>query len=116
MDANTAGLLFEDLVIRDLIIYSSLLDGKVKYYRDTSGRECDAIILLPDGRWAAIEVKLGGTDLELEAINNLNKIVNAVSKSDINKKPSFCMVITAFGNPRITKEGYYIVPLTCLTR
>ena len=31
------------------------------HYRDSNGLEADAIIELPDGRWAGFEVKLGST-------------------------------------------------------
>ncbi|MCD8574066.1 MAG: DUF4143 domain-containing protein, partial [Erysipelotrichaceae bacterium] len=59
-DLNTFGILFENLVIRDLKIYSQFLEGKVFNYHDSSGLKADAIIHLKDGRWALIEVKIGG--------------------------------------------------------
>ena len=46
--------------MRDLRVYASVLDGTVFHYRDETGLEIDAIVQLRDGRWIAIEVKLGG--------------------------------------------------------
>lgn len=34
----------------------------MKHYRDNAGLECDAVIHLEDGRWDAVEIKLGGDD------------------------------------------------------
>ena len=33
--------------------------GKVFHYRDKTGLEADAVLSLPDGRWAPVEVKMG---------------------------------------------------------
>ena len=53
-DWQTFGFLFENLCIRDLLVYArSLLDigiEPVRYYRDDSGLECDAIIELSDDK------------------------------------------------------------------
>lgn len=59
-DLLTMGLLFESLCVRDLRAYSGVLRGGIYHYRDKSGLEVDAILRLQDGRWAGIEVKLGG--------------------------------------------------------
>lgn len=53
------GFLFESMVVRDLRVYAQVLDGRLFYYRDNTGLEVDAVVELPDGRWAAFEVKLG---------------------------------------------------------
>ncbi len=53
------GFLFESLVLRDLRVHAQPLDGRLFHYRDNNGLEADAIIELPDGRWAAFEIKLG---------------------------------------------------------
>ncbi len=62
-DLNTFGLLFENLFIRDIKIYTQFLDGNVYNYRDKSGLEADAVLHLNDGRWSLIEIKLGGETL-----------------------------------------------------
>jgi hypothetical protein len=47
------GIFFESLAVRDLRIHTDVLDGKEYHYRDSSGLEIDAIVELPDERWAA---------------------------------------------------------------
>lgn len=94
-DASTFGLLFEDMAIRDLKIYADMLDGKVKHYRDKNGLEIDAIVHLDDGRWGAIEVRLGSPEGIQEATNHLLKLDASLSSGF--KKPSFKMVLTACG-------------------
>ena len=60
-DWQTFGLVFENLCVRDLEIYAEAQelcgDVPVRYYRDATGLEADAIVELADGRWAAVEVK-----------------------------------------------------------
>ncbi len=110
-DAKTLGLMFEDLAIRDLRVYATYLDGKVFHYRDSNDLECDAIIHLNDGKWAAIEIKLGSEEGINEAISNLNKLELNIDES--MKKPSFKMVLTACG-PCYKKNDIYIVPINLL--
>ncbi len=43
-DLNTMGLIFENLVVRDLRIYAESLVGTVCLYLDKSGLECDAVV------------------------------------------------------------------------
>ena len=50
------------MVVRDLRIYADSLNGNVFYYRDKTGYEVDAIIELADGRWGAVEVKMGSNE------------------------------------------------------
>ena len=58
-DFETFGLFFESLVIRDLRVYAECLGGEVFRYKDGNGLEIDAIIHLHDGRWGALQVKMG---------------------------------------------------------
>lgn len=111
-DFNTYGFLFESLCIRDLRIYSQVLDGEVFHYRDKSGLEADAIVNLKDGRWGAIEVKLGSKEIE-EACENLLKLKSKINL-DKMKDPSFLMVLTGTEIAYRRKDGVYIVPIGCL--
>jgi uncharacterized protein YjhX (UPF0386 family) len=45
--------MFESMCIRDLRVYAEATGGKVYHYRDKNGLECDAVIVLRDGRWSA---------------------------------------------------------------
>jgi predicted AAA+ superfamily ATPase len=108
-DLHTCGLLFESLCLRDLRIYADALEGNVFHYRDNTNLEIDAIIHLDDGRWGAIEVKLGPSDIPL-AVENLKRLVNKMN-TDKMKKPSFLMVLTATGIGYQTEDGIWIVPI-----
>jgi len=68
-DFKYFGFLFEALCTRDVRVYAQAIDGDVFHYRDKSGLESDLIVRLRDGRWAAIEVKLGNKQIE-EAAGN----------------------------------------------
>ena len=111
-DFNTFGFLFEALCIRDLRVYAQSLDGDLFHYRDKSGLEADAIIHLRDGRWGAIEVKLGSKEIEEAAIHllSLEKQIN-IEKM---KSPSFLMILTGTKYAYKRKDGVYVVPIGCL--
>ena len=111
-DFNTFGYLFESLCIRDLRIYANLLDGSVFHYRDKTGLESDAVIVLRDGSWAAVEVKMGAHEFD-SAAENLRKFVNRVDTAKM-REPSFLMILSATEFAYRRKDGIYVVPLGCL--
>jgi predicted AAA+ superfamily ATPase len=111
-DFNTFGLLFESLCIRDLRVYAQAIDGEVFHYRDKNGLEADAIVHLKDGRWGAIEVKMGAKEIETAA-KNLRTLRNKVN-IDKMREPSFLMVLTATELAYRRSDGVYIVPIGCL--
>ncbi|WP_165248866.1 ATP-binding protein [Adlercreutzia sp. ZJ141] len=115
------GQLFEQLCLRDLNVYSSVLPAAgpspLFYYRDADGLEVDAIIELRDGRWGAIETKLSGTKVAQaeESLLRLKKKITA-NPAARNKEPSFMMVLVGLSDYAYqTKNGIYVVPLTALT-
>lgn len=110
-DLNTFGLFFEDMAVRDLAIYASCLGASVKHYRDSSGLECDAIIHFDNGKWAAIEIKLGGEKLIEEGAKNLEKLQKIVENDNL----AFRMILTATGPAYRRKDGILVVPINCLT-
>lgn len=111
-DFNTFGLLFESLCIRDLRVYAQAMDGAVSHYHDKSGLEADAIVHLKDGRWGAVEVKMGVKETEMAA-ENLIKLKNKID-TDRMRPPSFLMVLTAIEYAYRRKDGVYVVPIGCL--
>ena len=113
-DLNTFGLLFENLVVRDLRIYADAIDGKVYHYRDNLDLECDAVVHLRNGKYGLIEVKLGGEKLISEGIKSLNKFEEKLDTTKM-KAPAFKMVITGVGKFAYkNKDGILIVPIGCL--
>ena len=113
-DLNTMGFLFENLAVRDLRIYSELLDGSVYHYRDKSGLECDAVIHLRNGSYGLVEIKLGGDKLIEEGAETLKALSELIDTNSM-KAPSFMMVLCAqapFAYKR--NDGVYVVPITSL--
>ena len=88
-DLNTFGLFFEDFAVRDLRIYSSVLGGEIRHYRDNTGLECDSVIHLEDGQWGAVEIKLGGEDLIEEGANSLIRLEEKIEKKRIHSGYAF---------------------------
>lgn len=113
-DLNLMGLLFENLCVRDLRVYTEPLHGELYHYRDKYGLECDAVLHLRDGRYGLVEIKLGGTDMVEEAAANLLKFSSRLD-TDKMHEPSFMMVLVgvapfAYKRP----DGIYVVPISCL--
>lgn len=111
-DPRAFGLLFESLVIRDLRVYTQPFDGEVLHYRDAAGAEADAIIQLRDGRWAAIEVKLGESRVE-EAVTSLERLVAKIDTARAGE-PVARIVITGGRYAYTRPDGVHVVPLGCL--
>lgn len=112
-DPNTLGLLFESLVIRDLRVYAQGLGGTLAYYRESSGLEADAILQLPDGRWAGMEVKLGPGAVA-EAAGTLQRVARHVDTTR-HGEPAFLAVITGSGLAyRRSEDGVFVVPIGTL--
>jgi len=110
-DVHTAGFLFESLCYRDLSIYAMALKGNVYQYLDNTGLEIDSIIELSDGRWGAVEVKLGTSEFD-KAAKNLLTLKEKVSNGT---DPSFLMILCASGGLAYTREdGVLVVPADLL--
>ena len=113
-DLESFGLFFEDFAVRDLSIYANSLDGEVRHYRDNAGLECDAVIHLEDGRWGAVEIKLGGDKLVEEGAKSLKTLRDKIVEKSDEKAPSFLLVLTAVGGAYRREDGVYVVPINLL--
>ena len=111
-DFEYFGFLFEALCARDIRIYAQRNDGDVFHYRDKNGLEADMIVQLRDGRWGAVEVKLGNKQIE-QAAENLLKLKEKID-TDKMREPSFLLVLTGGQYAYRRKEGVYVVPIGCL--
>ena len=119
-DWQTFGLVFENLVMRDLDVYARALDyavaTPVRYYHDDSDLEADAIVERPDGRWGAIEIKVSLEKVD-EAAANLLHLKHKVCGEDAARtpEPSFLAVVTAMGEAAYRrKDGVYVIPVRAL--
>lgn len=113
-DLESFGLFFEDMAVRDLRIYSDVLGGEVRHYRDNAGLECDAIIHLENGSWGAVEIKLGGDDLIEAGASSLKLLKAKIEEKSNEKSPSFLMVLTAVGGAYQREDGVFVVPINLL--
>ena len=119
-DWQTFGLVFENLCMRDLGVYTRALRGAkpvpIRYYHDDSGLEADAIIELSDGRWAAIEIKVG-EDKVADAVKTLNHLEEKVCSNPRAKvrPPEFKMVLVGVSEyARKAGDRLYVVPVRLL--
>lgn len=113
-DLESFGLFFEDMAVRDLRAYTSTIGGEVKHYRDNTGLECDAVIHLDDGRWGAVEIKLGGEELIEAGAASLKTLKSKIEDKSDENPPSFLMVLTAVGPAYQRNDGVYVVPINHL--
>ena len=113
-DLESFGLFFEDMAVRDLRIYSEVLGGEVRHYRDNAGLECDAVIHLENGSWGAVEIKLGGDDLIEAGASSLKLLKAKIEEKSNEKSPSFLMVLTAVGGAYQREDGVFVVPINLL--
>lgn len=112
-DLETFGFLFEALCERDLKIYAESFGAQLFHYQDYSNREIDAIIELKDGRWCAIEIKLGANQID-KAAENLLEIKNKIA-SEGGKVPTIMCVVCGLSNAAYQRpDGIYVVPITAL--
>lgn len=108
-DLNFTGFIFENMCYRDLKIYADSLGAELFYYRDNKDFEIDFILRCEDGKWGAVEVKLGAKQVE-EAATNLKKFKEKV---DIKKsgEPSFLLVLSGAGLSYVREDGVYVVSI-----
>jgi hypothetical protein len=87
------------------------LGAQVFHYRDESGLEADVIIEMPDGGWAAFEVKLGASAAIVDhAAANLLDL-----RDKVNAAPPLALgVITGTGYGIVRKDSVLQIPIGAL--
>ena len=117
-DTQTLGMLFENLVIRDLRVFLSTYPGlgnDVFYYRDENGLEVDAIVQRGNS-WGGVEVKLSDTKAD-DGARNLLRLRNKIcaNPSAQNAEPAFLAVVVGRGNLAYTRDdGVHVIPAALL--
>lgn len=112
-DLEAAGFHFESLGLRDLRVYSQALGATLSSWRDTQlNQEIDAILELPNGRWAGFEFKLG----EAQADAAAESLLHMASKVDMAKhgEPAALVVVTGGRFAYRRPDGVLVVPITSL--
>ena len=119
LDLKTFGFFFENLVVRDLRAYSMPLGGTLSHYRDRYGLEADAVLHLEDGRYALVEVKLGGRKIEEGAVHlvELRDLIRKHNRDEEQvplREPDLLIVITGTDMAYTRPDGVKVVPIGCL--
>lgn len=108
-DLNLTGFIFENMCIRDLKIYADAIDGRLSYYRDKNDFEVDCILETSNGKWGAIEIKLGAGEIP-DAVDNLTKFKEKID-SEKYGEPSFLMILTGADYSYKRDDGIYVVSI-----
>lgn len=117
-DLKTAGFIFETLCIRDLRVYTTSHGGTIHYFRNNGTLEIDCVVVLDDGRYGFIELKLGSREIE-KGSKNLLKAKKIIEKNRLNgntkvSEPSFLAIITGGSVAYTRKDGVKVIPIGCL--
>ncbi len=111
-DLNLLGLLFESLVVRDLRVYAQAANARVSQYRDSGGLEVDAIVESGDGRWIALEVKLGHGQID-DGAASLTRLATRIDTAKCGR-PALLGVIVASGYGYLRDDGVAVIPIGAL--
>ena len=125
-DLDLFGHVFENMVLRDLLVYARAHNARILHYTDDMGLEADAVYQMADGRYALIEIKTGANripDAEASLLKFSKLIANynekALNDSEhpraIYRKPDALVIICATAPMAYTTEnGVKVVPIGCL--
>ena len=118
-DYKTRGLFFENICLRDLIVYARSFGGEVSYYRDRFRLECDLVIHMGPNRIGLFECKCGQGHIKqgAEHLNTLKRLIEKHNEENPRSKIPLptCMAIVTDGTEAYTRpDGIHIVPLSCL--
>lgn len=109
-DRETYGFMFESMCIRDLRVYAEAHGGTVYHYRDDSGMEVDAIVQMPDGRYGAIEIKLGEGQSDIAA-KSLKKFYAYTEKNELPRPSFLCILCGECATAYTREDSIHVVPL-----
>lgn len=94
-------------------MYAQPLGGEVFHARDSSGREIDAIVQHPDGRWAGFEVKLGNSAAILDAAADGLRAFAANVERENDHQPVLSVVVS--GGPSYRRpDGVNVIAIGAL--
>ncbi len=105
-EIELAGLLFESQVIHDLRVYAQPHRAGVRFYRDNKGLEVDAVIEAANGRWIAVEVKLGHHRVD-EGAENLLALRDKLT--DEANAACGALVVVVASSPTYTRPDGVVV-------
>ncbi|MCQ3808437.1 MAG: DUF4143 domain-containing protein [Acidimicrobiaceae bacterium] len=113
-DPEALGLFFESLVVKELRIYAQASDAEVYSFTDTAGTEADAIVDARDGRWIAVEVKLGNDEQIDKAARSLLAVSKKIDETRMGRPAALVVITAADGYAYQRGDGVSVVPLSSL--
>ena len=113
-DPKALGFLFESLVVKELRTYAQAADAEVYSFTDTAGAEADAIVDAGDGRWIAVEVKLGGDGQIEAAARSLLAATKKIDETRMGEAAALVVITAADGYAYRRSDGISVVPLFTL--
>ena len=125
-DLDLFGHVFENMVLRDLLVYAQTHNARIMHYSDDSGMEADAIYQTADGRYVLIEIKTGEGAVpaaeknllkfkEMIRKHNEKAMENAEHPGVVYTEPSELICICANAPMAYTTEkGMKVIPIGCL--
>ncbi len=119
MQLKTFGFIFEQMCVRDLKVYTADYNSHLSYYRDRYGLEVDLVLHLDDGRYALVECKLGGQEIE-EGAKHLLEVKKLIKEHNKNEKqvpirePDLMIILTGGEMAYTRHDGVKVIPLGCL--
>ena len=125
-DLDTFGHVFENMVLRDLLVFSQAHNARVMHFSDDYGLEADAVYQLSDGRYALIEIKTGSGAIPSAEKNllrfrdtirehNNQVMMNKEHPGVLYREPSLLLIICAnCPMAYTTTGGVKVIPVGCL--
>lgn len=112
-DLETFGLLFENLVVKDLFVYAQNLGFQLRHFRDSSGLEVDVVLTANNGDWFGIEIKLNPNRAD-QASKQLQKFRDKVDADQTGKCLGLAVITySEFSYKR--PDGVYLLGINQLT-
>jgi hypothetical protein len=111
-DLQYFGFVFESMVVRDLRVHAQAMDAEILQYQDNTGLEVDAIVRARDGRWCALEVKLGHGQAD-EAAAALLRFRDRVDIG-VHGAPAALAVVVGTGYSYVRDDGVAVISIGTL--
>lgn len=125
-DLDMFGHVFENLILRDLLVCAQAHDATIMHYRDDTGLEADAVYQNADGRYALIEIKTGINALGAaeKSLLRFRDVIRAHNERVLRdpahpgvayREPEYLIFICANAPMAYrTSNGVLVIPAGCL--
>jgi hypothetical protein len=117
-DPETFGLMFENMVSRDVLAYAEIMNAKVFHYREAANQgreelEVDLVIEASSDEYCLMEVKLGARQID-EAEVTLLRVSEKLIASGTRAPKSMVIICGTVPYAYTSERGIKVVPIGCL--